>query len=155
MLRPARNCPYRVGMLTWIVTRTTTFAEPLSTFSVAGETLTVVTPDKGNGWTKVSNSSYETGIVPTNYLQIKSGAPPPPLSRRPASSAASSSSNLVGSPHGTVTAAFAYSAGSPQELTIAKGDVLELTAKGSSYASGWTEVMKDGRRGIVPTSYVK
>lgn len=54
-----------------------------------------------------------------------------------------------------MTALYAYSAGTPQELSIAKGDVLELTAKGSSYANGWTEVVKDGQKGIVPTAYVK
>lgn len=85
---------------------------------------------------------------------MRSGPPPPPLSRRPASSATSSSSNLASAPYGTVTAMYAYTAGTPQELSISKGEVLELTAKGSEYAAGWTEVVKNGQKGIVPTSYV-
>jgi hypothetical protein len=50
---------------------------------------------------------------------------------------------------------YPYTAGTAQELSIDKGDVLELTAKGSDYANGWTEVMKNGQKGIVPTAYVK
>ncbi|KAK9898248.1 hypothetical protein P389DRAFT_30981 [Cystobasidium minutum MCA 4210] len=130
-------------------------AQSASQLSItAGESLTVITPDKGNGWTKVSNEQGQTGICPTNYLNMRSGGPPPPpLSRRPAAASASSSSSNLAS-YGTVTAMYAYTAGSPQELSINKGDVLELTAKGSQYAAGWTEVVKNGQKGIVPTSYV-
>lgn len=118
-----------------------------------GETLTVVTEDTGNGWTKVSNNQGNTGIVPTTYIDIipassSNGAAPPPLSRRP-------DSTSEGPSGGTVTAVYAYSAGSARELSISPGEVLSLTAKGSSFAPGWTEVTQNGKRGIVPTSYVK
>lgn len=124
-----------------------------------GEALSVVTCDNGNGWTKVSNSQGNTGIVPTSYIDVSAGGSgtaassangAPPLSRLPGSTVEAPSSA-----YGTVRAVYAYSAGSPAELSIAKGEVLTLTAKGSNFAPGWTEVTQNGKKGIVPTSYVQ
>lgn len=118
--------------------------------------------DNGNGWTKVSNASGATGIVPTSYIKIieAASATPPALHRRPtAMSTRSNGSGTSTAPstasHGTVRAMYAYTAASAREITMDKGEVLELTAKGSNYAAGWTEVYKHNKKGIVPTSYVK
>ena len=121
----------------------------------AGEKLTVEAPDT-SGWTRVSNSSGQTGIVPTSYIEVRAGAPP--LTRRPTGASArsaSSSANGGSAAYGTVEAIYAYTAGSNAELSISKGETLELTAKGKDFAAGWTEVVQNGRKGIVPTSYVR
>ena len=95
-----------------------------------------------HGWTKVSGSSG-TGIVPTTYIQISEG--PPSLSRRPTT--ASHRSGSSSGANGTVTCIYPYSAGSNAELSMQKGEVFELTAKGRDYAAGWTEVIQNGRKG--------
>jgi hypothetical protein len=48
-----------------------------------------------------------------------------------------------------VTCIYPYSAGSASELTVQKGDILELTAKGRDFAAGWTEVLQNGRKGVL------
>jgi len=121
--------------------------------NVEGETLEVIADDSGNGWTKVLNSSGEQGIVPSSY--IKASAPAPALARRPTTASVASSTGSAGSRHGTVTAVYAYQAASSRELTIEKGETLELTAKGHQYAPGWSEVQKNGQKGIVPTTYIR
>ena len=108
-----------------------------------------MTADSGNGWTKVLNSQGISGIVPTSYIKLE--APPPPLTQRPRSSASTGSSGA----YGLVTTMYVYAARSPQELSVDEGEVLELTSKGHSIAPGWTEVTQNGKKGIVPTSYVE
>lgn len=116
------------------------------TSPTAGETLSVEGPDN-HGWTKVSGSAG-TGIVPTSYIQISEGSPA--LSRRPTTaSRRSASSSTSASANGTVTCIYPYSAGSASELTVQKGDILELTAKGRDFAAGWTEVLQNGRKGVL------
>lgn len=111
-----------------------------------GDSITLVAADDGSGWTNVKNNTTgESGLVPTSYVEIQeahsSRGPPPaaPPSRR------------TTLPVRTITAQHAYEAQGDDELSLDVGDVVTVL-KGDD-GSGWTYGEVDGEKGLVPTSY--
>lgn len=111
---------------------------------VSGEALEVLELDDGSGWTSVRLSAGP-GLVPTSYLEIteeskKKGPSVPP--KRGAKRVQ------------YVEAIYDYQADGDDEITVKAGDRIVLIQDDTD-GSGWTEGEIDGRRGMVPTSYVK
>lgn len=53
---------------------------------------------------------------------------------------------------------YSYESNGPDELSIAEGEEIELTTGpegGQNYADGWWEAVKEGRKGIFPSNYVR
>ncbi|KAK0524882.1 Protein BZZ1 [Tilletia horrida] len=64
--------------------------------------------------------------------------------------------NLSAPSAGRVRALYDFAGGSgPDELALAAGDVVELSARGFAYAEGWCEGTLRGRTGIFPAAYVE
>lgn len=55
----------------------------------------------------------------------------------------------------TATALFDWSAQAPDEHSITVGEIVNLTESGDTYGEGWYEITKDGKRGIIPSNYVR
>ncbi|KAL7751571.1 Protein BZZ1 [Sorochytrium milnesiophthora] len=104
------------------------------------EVVTVVDPDDGSGWTKVTGV-LGTGLIPAAYVRILEGASRPLSTQQPDSKRAS--------------ALYAYEAQAADELSITEGQVLELVEQGKPAEDGWCQVRaEDGRVGHVPATYI-
>lgn len=50
---------------------------------------------------------------------------------------------------------YAYTAADTDEVSIEQGQTYELTNVGTQYAEGWYEVVVNGQKGVVPSTYVE
>lgn len=55
----------------------------------------------------------------------------------------------------TARAIYDWDPKTEDEHELAEGEVVNLTEDGESFSDGWYEIEKDGRVGIVPSSYVE
>ncbi|KAI0461416.1 hypothetical protein LJB42_001085 [Komagataella kurtzmanii] len=110
-----------------------------------GETFNVVNFDTdGSGWTEITKSSGEKGLVPTSYietLESKASKIPPKVAPRRGAKKVQ-----------YLEALFDYEAAGDDELTIHAGDKIELITDDSD---GWTEGKLNNVAGLFPSSYVK
>lgn len=118
-------------------------------------------PEDASGWIKVRlPGDGREGLVPANYMQmggvsngtVGAAAVPASASQRGAQYSLPVSSPYEprqvpfrGSPSDasfsrTAQALYAYAAQSEAELSLAEGDVVELTPTGMDAAEGWAEV---------------
>ncbi|KDE07182.1 hypothetical protein MVLG_02582 [Microbotryum lychnidis-dioicae p1A1 Lamole] len=109
-----------------------------------GDPVEVVEGVDEAGWVKVRTRDGRQGLVPESYLTMVEGT---------------TSSTSVPSGNGgrgeLVTALYAYAAQTNEEHSFEQGEQLELTADvGRNAGEGWAEVWKEGRKGLVPLSYV-
>lgn len=107
-----------------------------------GETFTVVEADDGSGWTYVSNSAGESGLVPTTYIKIeeqKKKQPPKVVPRK----------NVRAVKRMKIL--YDYEAQGDDEISIRAGDVVTIINEDDG--SGWTEGEINGMSGLFPTSY--
>ncbi|RUP43324.1 hypothetical protein BC936DRAFT_137340 [Jimgerdemannia flammicorona] len=98
-----------------------------------GDTLTVLEDDDGSGWIK-ARKNFREGIVPANYIKIRS----PSVAGSPQSPRANPSSYFESLPPAPaqeyVQALYDFKAQNPEELSIRAGDVITLTSKDEG---GW------------------
>ncbi|KAF8002445.1 hypothetical protein HF325_003410 [Metschnikowia pulcherrima] len=113
-----------------------------------GEKLSVLEEDDGLGWTLVSASAGQSGLVPTSYLQINQGeesgkkAGPSVAPKRGAKRVQ------------YVEALYDYNADEDNELSLKAGDKIVLVQDDTD-GSGWSEGELNGQTGLFPTAYVK
>ncbi|SCV74521.1 BQ2448_7550 [Microbotryum intermedium] len=109
-----------------------------------GDHVEVIEPVDESGWVKVRTRDGREGLVPESYLTMSS------------ETSSSSSVNAPGGGGGEyLTALYAYTAPSKEEHSFEQGERLELTLEvGREAGEGWAEVWKEGRKGLVPLSYV-
>ncbi|PPR05914.1 hypothetical protein CVT26_008808 [Gymnopilus dilepis] len=109
-----------------------------------GQTVRVIEPDDGSGWTKVEDSNQESGLVPASYLEIVDDA--------------SEGQGVVNIGDKKVRAIYSYTAQGDGELSLQPGDILTLSSGltgGENYGNGWSEGFDgQGRKGIFPSNYV-
>ncbi|GAA5954052.1 hypothetical protein JCM8115_003293 [Rhodotorula mucilaginosa] len=111
----------------------------------AGEVVEVLEPEDASGWIKVRLAGDgREGLVPANYMQMGG------VSNGTVGAAAAPASATQ-----RAQALYAYVAQSEAELSLAEGDVVDLTPTGMDAAEGWAEVTKDGRTGLVPAAYIQ
>ncbi|KAM9900035.1 hypothetical protein OXX79_005370 [Metschnikowia pulcherrima] len=113
-----------------------------------GEKLSVLEEDDGSGWTLVSASAGQSGLVPTSYLQMNQGeesgkkAGPSVAPKRGAKRVQ------------YVEALYDYNADEDNELSMKAGDKIVLVQDDTD-GSGWSEGELNGQTGLFPTAYVK
>nr|CAG8531092.1 8011_t:CDS:10 [Entrophospora candida] len=90
----------------------------------AGDIITVIAQNDGNGWVKATFNEQE-GLVPAAYIEYQT------LS---------------------IKVLYDYEAQVPEELTIKEGDVIEITDR--NVADGWWEGKLNGVTGQFPANYV-
>ncbi|GAV52696.1 hypothetical protein ZYGR_0AG06870 [Zygosaccharomyces rouxii] len=117
-----------------------------------GDSIKVLVPDTGSGWTKLKNDTTgDQGLAPTSYLEINEkstttngdkslppSVPPPRGSKKPSR---------------TLTVQYGYDAQEENEMTIEPGDVVNVLKEDDG--SGWTLAEFDGDSGLIPTNYCK
>ena len=112
-----------------------------------GEIVELIEDDVDNtGWVKVKKGGMQ-GLVPTSYCEFDSSA-----------SAGTEPAGDAGVAQGCgqfVRALYEYAEQHPEELSLAEGEQVELTAVGFEYGEGWCEGIKSGRVGIFPSNYVE
>lgn len=109
-----------------------------------GEDVEVIEPEDASGWVKVRSADERVGLVPGSYLRVgEAGAD---------DATGEGTSHLAGH---HVVAMYEYVAQGMEELSLVEGESVELTDVGADFGEGWTEVSKDGKVGIVPSSYVQ
>lgn len=52
-------------------------------------------------------------------------------------------------------ALYDWTAQAPDEHSLSAGETVTISKGGEAFADGWFEVIKDGRKGIVPSNYVR
>lgn len=122
-----------------------------------GATVHVLEEDDGSGWVKVVDDHGGRGFVPASYLAI-SEAGSSDLSEMKGVGQGSATSNgqfgelirfayySLGLQWSLARVLFDYQAQGPHELTIAEGEVLELSSGpcgGQNYAEAWWEGEQD------------
>ncbi|ORX38107.1 hypothetical protein BCR36DRAFT_340225 [Piromyces finnis] len=116
----------------------------------AGEEVTIIEPDKGDGWIKVSCSSG-TGLVPANYLV-------PSNSSDKKEGNYTTSNNDYSSPFMEVIkqakVIYDYTGQMDEELTVTHNDIVTFIENSEP---GWIKVKNEtnGRIGLIPESYVE
>lgn len=110
----------------------------------SGETFTIVESDDGSGWTYVSDSSGNQGLVPTSYIKIEEQQKRqgPKVSPR-------KNARLIKK----MKILYDYDAQGDDELSVRAGDIAVITNEDDG--SGWTEGEINGVSGLFPTSYGK
>ncbi|KAI9620110.1 hypothetical protein KEM48_008313 [Puccinia striiformis f. sp. tritici PST-130] len=122
------------------------------------EVVTIVSPDDGSGWIKVETSSKQLGLVPATYVELIPNNPTTPVPATPSSPAPASLSTgptPVPSRLKRAKALYDWAAQAPDEHSLAIGETVTLSKGGETYGQGWFEIIKDGRKGIVPSNYVE
>ncbi|POV95769.1 hypothetical protein PSHT_15488 [Puccinia striiformis] len=117
-----------------------------------------VSPDDGSGWIKVETSSKQLGLVPATYVELIPNNPTTPVPATPSSPAPASLSTgptPVPSRLKRAKALYDWAAQAPDEHSLAIGETVTLSKGGETYGQGWFEIIKDGRKGIVPSNYVE
>ncbi|KAA1133739.1 hypothetical protein PGTUg99_006357 [Puccinia graminis f. sp. tritici] len=120
--------------------------------ALESEIVTVISPDDGSGWIKVETSSNQIGLVPATYVQIISTnavIPPSSAPPEPATGPTPVPSRLR-----RAKALYDWAAQAPDEHSLSVGETVTLSKGGEAYGEGWFEIIKDGRKGIVPSNYV-
>lgn len=107
-----------------------------------GETFEVV-QDDADGWLFIRKGA-SVGLVPTSYTQLA-----------PSSSLVTALSGATQGCGTYVVALYDYAATGADELSLAEGERVELTAAGMSYGEGWAEGVKNGSKGVFPSAYVQ
>ncbi|SCU80395.1 LAMI_0B02168g1_1 [Lachancea mirantina] len=108
-----------------------------------GDAIKLISSDSGNGWTKIRNeSSGQSGLVPTTYVEIHEKAREPPRAPLPRKTV-----NALK----TVTALYDYQAQGEDEISLAKNDTISVIR--ADDGSGWTYGENTGNKGLFPTSY--
>ncbi|ORX84555.1 hypothetical protein BCR32DRAFT_291272 [Anaeromyces robustus] len=115
----------------------------------AGEEVTVIENDKGDGWIKVSCSSG-TGLVPANYLE-------PVNNTNNATSNYTTTTNYRTSFLNNIKKAkviYDYTGQMDEELTVTQDDIVTFIENSEP---GWIKVKneKNGNIGLIPESYVE
>ncbi|POV94593.1 hypothetical protein PSHT_16130 [Puccinia striiformis] len=122
------------------------------------EVVTIVSPDDGSGWIKVETSSKQLGLVPATYVELIPNNPTTPVPATPSSSPAPASLSTGPTPVPSrlkrAKALYDWAAQAPDEHSLAIGETVTLSKGGETYGQGWFEIIKDGRKGIVPSNYV-
>ncbi|KAG0683453.1 hypothetical protein C6P40_000097 [Pichia californica] len=108
----------------------------------AGESFTIVEKDDGSGWTFVSNSSGDQGLVPTSYLKIEEHHKKQGPKVSPRKNARSVKKMKI---------LYDYDAQGDDEISVKAGDLVVIVNEDDG--SGWTEGEIDGYSGLFPTSY--
>lgn len=115
------------------------------------DSIVVLLPDLGSGWTMVEVNGSASGLVPTLYIQASTGTSTgDEVKKRGPAVAPKRGAKRVQ----YVTALFDYTADGDDELSISAGDRIVLHQRDTEN-SGWTEGELNGRRGLFPTSYVE
>ncbi|SJL07594.1 related to BZZ1-Myo3/5p-Bee1p-Vrp1p actin assembly complex component [Armillaria ostoyae] len=118
-----------------------------------GATVSVLEPDDGSGWVKVSDTRGNDGLVPATYLAYGEDSAPTPTP---------SSFKSPGKEQGAgqyVRVIYQYEAGGHDEIGLREGEVIELSSGptgGQHYGDGWWEGFNStGQKGIFPSNYVE
>ncbi|PBK74943.1 hypothetical protein ARMSODRAFT_951005 [Armillaria solidipes] len=118
-----------------------------------GATVSVLEPDDGSGWVKVSDTRGNDGLVPATYLAYGEDSAPTPTP---------SSFKSPGKEQGSgqyVRVIYQYEAGGHDEIGLREGEVIELSSGptgGQHYGDGWWEGFNStGQKGIFPSNYVE
>jgi len=116
----------------------------------AGEEVTVIENDKGDGWIKVSCSSG-TGLVPANYLE------PVKNTNNNTSNYTTSNTNYRPSFLNNIKKAkviYDYTGQMDEELTVTQDDIVTFIENSEP---GWIKVKneRNGNIGLIPESYVE
>ncbi|GAA5884217.1 hypothetical protein JCM6882_002183 [Rhodosporidiobolus microsporus] len=110
--------------------------------------LLVLVPEDDSGWVKVRvdrAGDAREGLVPASYIEVLRGG-----------GAAEGAAAVGGGGGGQrVIALYDYTSQAADELPLREGEEAELTATGMGAGEGWAEILKDGRTGIVPSSYIQ
>ncbi|EDO17186.1 hypothetical protein Kpol_1072p56 [Vanderwaltozyma polyspora DSM 70294] len=114
------------------------------------DSISLVTADTGSGWTRIKNNTTgETGLVPTSYVEINQKASNSPRGPAPAAPP----SRRVTASIRTVEAIYDYEAAGDDELSISQGETIKVI-RGDD-GSGWTYGESNGAKGLFPSSYCK
>ncbi|GJE88388.1 hypothetical protein PsYK624_044710 [Phanerochaete sordida] len=128
-----------------------TAASPFELSVHDGAVVRVVEEDDGSGWVKVLDDEGAKGLVPASYLE--------PVEAAAAPAAAPAQAHAVQGSGRFVRALYDYSPQGADEMAVAEGQLIELSAGpsgGQGYADGWWEGLDArGRRGIFPSNYVE
>ncbi|OAV88834.1 hypothetical protein PTTG_12168 [Puccinia triticina 1-1 BBBD Race 1] len=116
------------------------------------EVVTVVSPDDGSGWIKVETSSNQIGLVPATYVEIVPTDAATPSSAPPR---AATGPTPVPTRLKRAKALYNWNAQAPDEHSLSVGETVTLSKGGEAYGGGWYEIIKDSRKGIVPSNYVE
>ncbi|PLW36636.1 hypothetical protein PCANC_18278 [Puccinia coronata f. sp. avenae] len=116
------------------------------------EVVTVISPDDGSGWIKVETAANHIGLVPATCVEMVPGpaATPAPQARAPSSEPKPIPARLK-----RAKALYDWTAEAEDEHSLVVGETVTLSKVGEDYGGGWFEVIKDGRKGIVPSNYVE
>lgn len=116
----------------------------------AGEEVTIIEQDKGDGWVKVSCSSG-TGLVPANYLEPSSNTTSNNYTTT------TSNNNIFSSPFvdnlKQAKVIYDYTGQMDEELTVNQDDIVTFIENSEP---GWIKVKNEstGKIGLIPESYV-
>ncbi|PBK97599.1 hypothetical protein ARMGADRAFT_1076075 [Armillaria gallica] len=117
-----------------------------------GATVSVLEPDDGSGWVKVSDTRGNDGLVPATYLAYGDDSAPTPT---PVFFQISRQGTRVRS----IWVIYQYEAGGHDEIGLREGEVIELSSGptgGQHYGDGWWEGFNStGQKGIFPSNYVE
>ncbi|GAA5837757.1 hypothetical protein JCM11251_002315 [Rhodosporidiobolus azoricus] len=111
--------------------------------------LIILQPEDDSGWVKVRvdrQGDEREGLVPASYIELVESP--------------GSSDGAAAAPEGeatgqTVVALYDYTPQAADELPLMEGEQAELTVTGLAFGEGWAEIIKSGRTGIVPSSYIQ
>jgi len=117
----------------------------------AGEEVTIIEQDKGDGWVKVSCSSG-TGLVPANYLEPSSNT----NTSKNYTTAVSNNKNFCSPFVDNIKQAkviYDYVSQMDEELTVNQNDIVTFIENSEP---GWIKVKNEsnGKIGLIPESYV-
>jgi formin-binding protein 1 len=144
-----------------------------------GETVMILSQDDGSGWALAQSNLGVSGWIPANYVKllptqnttdtttssgfigkstitatpIAATASPPSIAVSSSSSSSATSTPI--SRFKKVRALYDYEAQSHLELTIRKGDVIELVRTDIPDSEGWWEGKLGSRLGQFPANYVQ
>lgn len=124
-----------------------------------GMLLLVLAPDS-DGWTMVQDADGgSSGLVPTSYLEVSQPTMTVPITSNDTGGSLKKKGPSVAPKRGGkrvqyVEAIYDYAADAEDEISITAGDRIVLITEDTDN-SGWTEGELDGRKGMIPTSYIK
>lgn len=115
------------------------------------EVLTIISPDDGSGWVKVETGSKQIGLVPATYVEVIGGD----TAGSSGNVAAKTGPMPIPSRLKRAKALYDWTAQAPDEHSLSAGETVTISKGGEAFADGWFEIIKDGRKGIVPSNYVE
>lgn len=129
----------------------------------------MVEDEDESGWSKITTLDGRRGQVPASYLQINDESAEAEEEESTAEEVKSDVKRgefvalILPYPFDfdltiflhLVIALYDYTSQSDEELSAIEGEYFDLTAVGMEFGEGWIECIKDGKVGLLPSTYVE